>query len=229
MSGDSHELTQEPIRGIPAPLPPGESLLWQGAPRWRSIATHVFHVRAIAIYFAALLCWRLAVTLHDGGSLAAALVSSVPLVGLALVAIGVLSGIAWLMGRTTVYSITSQRVFLRIGVALPISLNIPFKIVGSASLKMFADGTGSIPLALAGRDRIAYLVLWPHARPWKFGRAEPTLRFLPDAKEAAHILSRAVAAAQAGAGPVVLSPVLTTAAPVNASPANDWPGAPAAA
>ena len=39
-------------------LEPGERILWQGVPDWRLLAIQVFHVRAIAIYFAVLLGWR---------------------------------------------------------------------------------------------------------------------------------------------------------------------------
>ena len=41
----------EPIRGLPGPLPEGETILWQGAPDWRVLAVQAFHVRAVAIYF----------------------------------------------------------------------------------------------------------------------------------------------------------------------------------
>jgi hypothetical protein len=30
---------------------PGEHVVWQGAPDWRSLAVHAFHVRKIALYF----------------------------------------------------------------------------------------------------------------------------------------------------------------------------------
>ena len=36
MSGD-YEF--EPVPGLPEELPPGEMLLWQGAPDWKTIAT----------------------------------------------------------------------------------------------------------------------------------------------------------------------------------------------
>jgi hypothetical protein len=50
----------ERIAGVDAPLPPGERVRWEGAPEWRSLAVHVFHVRKLAIYFALLLAWRAA-------------------------------------------------------------------------------------------------------------------------------------------------------------------------
>ena len=40
----------EPVLGLPAPLPPGETLLWQGSPRWWSLALDAYRVRALAFY-----------------------------------------------------------------------------------------------------------------------------------------------------------------------------------
>ena len=69
MSDDIHV---EPLRGLPEPLPAGERILWQGAPDWRALAVDVFHVRAVWIYGALLIAWRIVTIVHDGGSLAAA-------------------------------------------------------------------------------------------------------------------------------------------------------------
>jgi hypothetical protein len=40
-------------------------------------------------------------------------------------------------------------------------------LTGLAGLKLHRGGTGDIPLALAGTDRVSYLALWPHARSWR--------------------------------------------------------------
>ena len=45
----------EAALGLPEPLPRGERLLWQGAPDWRVLAVAAFHIRKLAIYFAAML------------------------------------------------------------------------------------------------------------------------------------------------------------------------------
>jgi hypothetical protein len=182
-------------RGLPAPLPPGERLLWQGAPRWGALARRAFHVRKLAIYCAVLLAWRVVADLSDGQSPASAALGALWLTPLVLGAVGIPALLAWLFSRTTVYTITSRRVVLRSGVALPMTLNIPFRLVGSAALKTYRDGTGDIPLALAGPDRIGYLHLWPNVRPWRVARAEPMLRAVPDAARVAGILAQALAAA----------------------------------
>ena len=182
-------------RGLPGALPPGERLLWQGAPDWRVLATRVFHVRKIALYFAILLVWYLASSLQGEEATLAVLLGTARLAGVALIPVGVVLVYAWLTARTTVYSITSRRVVIHGGVAMPLSINIPFARIASADLRVEAGGTGDISLALTAKDHLAYFMLWPHARPWRMARPQPTFRAIRDAQATAEILSRAVAAA----------------------------------
>lgn len=192
------EYESEPVRGLPAELPAGETILWQGAPTWRSLARRVFHVRKVAIYFGLLALWRVGAALADGATVADAAGSALWLVPPALVAIGLLVLLAWLTARTTVYTITSSRVVMRYGIAFPACVNVPFKVIASADLKQYADGTGEIPMALKGPDTVAYFYLWPHARPWRLRKPEPMLRGVPDASRVAGILSGALSAAVSG-------------------------------
>jgi hypothetical protein len=182
------------LSGAPEPLPAGETVLWQGAPSWLALAERAFHVRHVAIYFAALLIWRIAATLADGGRAAAAAISALWILLPALAAVGVLMALAWLFAATTRYTITSRRVVMQIGVALPTIINIPFRRVAAAALKTYTTGSGDIPLRTLGEDQMAYLLLWPHVRPWRFTRPEPMLRAVPDAARVAEILARAAAA-----------------------------------
>lgn len=188
-----NEHDSEPVPGLPEELPSGERILWQGAPTWRGLARRVFHVRKLAAYCAILMSWRLVADLSDGVMLADAAVSVLWLLPLLPAALGLPALLAWLYSRTTLYTITNRRVVIRYGVALPMSLNIPFKIIASAALRQHADGTGDIPVALSGPGRIAYLHLWPHARPWRLARTEPMLRCVPDAARVAEILGKALA------------------------------------
>jgi hypothetical protein len=190
-----NEHEYEPIRGLPAHLPEGEAILWQGAPSWRVFAVRALHLRAIAIYFAVLAAWRVASDLNDGTLSAATAMSLLGLAGTLCVALATLGLFAWLVRRTTVYTITSKRVVLRIGIALPITIQIPFKLIDSAGLRPWRGGAGDIALTLARGERIAYLALWPHARPWRLTRPQPTLRSLPDGEAVAQVLARALAAA----------------------------------
>ncbi len=178
------------VRDVPELLPPGEHLLWQGKPLWRSLARHAFHVDKVAIYFAILLFVQVAVDRSKTSHW-----TSLVLAILGLVAVAILTFFAWVNARTTLYTITNQRIVMQIGVALPICLNVPFRTIGRAALKCFADGSGDLPLALATSDRFAYLTLWPHAKPWRLARPEPMLRCIPDAKSVAELLARALVAA----------------------------------
>jgi hypothetical protein len=188
------EYETEPVPGLPEHLPAGERMLWQGAPRWQPLACGAFRVRAVAIYFGLLMLWRLVSGMYDGASALAALASALWLVPFALAAIGMLVLLAWLSARSTIYTITDRRLVLRFGVALPMSVNIPFRLIDSAGLKQRGDGSGDIALTLRRGERVGYTILWPHVRPWHLTRPQPMLRALPDASTAAHVLSRALAA-----------------------------------
>lgn len=184
-------------------LPKGETVLWQGRPAWWPLAVRAFHVRKVALYFALFMAWRFGATMADGGTLLAATIAALWLLLPAGISVGLLCGLAMLYARTTRYRFTSKRVVMQFGVALPMTFNVPFRIVGSAGLKTYKDGTGDIPLALTGKDRAAYLLLWPFARPWRMAHAEPMLRAVPDAARVAELLSRALLAASNGAPPPV--------------------------
>jgi len=181
-------------RGLPERLPEGERLLWQGAPDWRMLARQVFHVRGLALYFGVIVAYCFGSAVLGGTPLAEAAISSAELAGVALVPIGFLAAYAWAVNRATVYSVTSERVVIQLGLALPMTINLPFKKIEAAVLKPRANGFGDISLLLNSGDKLAYLVLWPHARPWRFARPEPMFRCIPDAGRVGQLLARALAA-----------------------------------
>jgi hypothetical protein len=176
-------------RGLPGPLPTGERILWQGAPSTRGLWLRVFHAPLAGLWFAVCGIGVVAVAQNPAGT-AAALAG---VLGLALALLGVL---AFAAHRTTHYTVTNRRLVLQIGIALPVTYNLPFGQVESAELRLFGDGSGDVPLRLKPAARIAYLQLWPHARPWRVSRPEPMLRSVPGATEAAAILGRALAEAR---------------------------------
>lgn len=182
----------QPPRGLPEELPPGEHILWQGAPVWWGLAKRVFQVRKVALYFGVLMVWAAASVLHDGHGWGAAGIAALWLAPFALAAMGLLALIAWLTSRATVYTITDKRVIVAHGVALPMTVNLPFGTIKSVALKVHGDGTGEIPLTLSLRPRIPYLAWWPHTRPWRFENPEPMMRCVPEAERVAGILSQAL-------------------------------------
>jgi hypothetical protein len=194
----SSDFDVEPIPGLPERPPQGEVILWQGAPDWRLLARQVFHIRAVAFYFAALILWQFASNTHDGGTLTEALVPSALLIGFALLSVALLCALAWAMARATVYTLTNRRVVMRIGVALPVTFNLPFAKIEAANLKNGGHGTGDIALTLVPGERLAYLVLWPHARPWQLKQPQPTLRCIPNAAAVAAMMTQAIMQTQPG-------------------------------
>lgn len=193
----------EDIPGIPGRLPEGERLLWQGRPSWWPLALRAYRVRAVAIYFAILAVIGLVAGMRDGATLGEVLAGLVPMLLLALTAIGMLTLLAWLSARATVYSVTSHRVIIQGGVALPVTVNLPFAVLASAGVRVHGDGTGDIALSVAAPHRVSYAMLWPHVRPWRFNAPEPSLRAIARPDEAVQILSRALAAASGMSTPAI--------------------------
>jgi len=200
------EYEYEPVPGLPERLPPGEVLLWQGVPRWQSMARHAFQARKVALYFIALMVLLLVWNLHSGKPVVTALGGVVWLAMLGAFAVGLLALLAWLMSRATLYTITSRRVVMRIGVAIQICINIPFAQVANAGLRRYADGSGDLPLTLSGPVRASYIVLWPHARPWHFSPPQPMLRAVPQAAQVAELLATALKDARGGAAEPAAAP-----------------------
>ena len=183
----------EPVPGLPEKLPEGERMLWQGAPRWQDLAVHAFHARKVIWYFAALAAVQAGFRLGAGEDLAVALAPFQWLLAMGLAAAAMLTGLAYLSARTTVYTVTSKRLVMRIGMALPVSLNLPFAQIDGASLRLFRNGSGDIPLKVTAKERVAYLLLWPHARPFHFAHPQPALRCIADADKVAGLLASALA------------------------------------
>ncbi len=195
-----------PLAGLPERLPEGERLLWQGAPDWRTLAVRGFHLRGWAIYFAALLAWYVVATLQAGTPPLEAAVATSRFLGLAVVPLLLLVVYAWAVCRATTYTITNRRVVIRLGLALPMTINLPFSRIDNASFVAHGDGSGGVALELAPGSKIAWFVLWPHARPWRMAKAQPMLRALPQVQGVAQLLARALAAS--AAVPVAVIPQL---------------------
>lgn len=214
-----HEHEFEPVRGLPEALPAGEHILWQGAPDWRALAVRAFHLRKLAVYFAGLLALRALLVVGDGGSGADALRSLLLPGPLALIGLGLVAVLAWLSARTTAYTVTNRRVVMRVGIVLTLTFNLPYRRIASAAFSAAPGQSGDIALTLSGRDRIAWMHLWPHARPWQLARPQPMLRCVPEGHAVATLLAQAWSDAT---GHEVAAPT-TAAAPVMPAPATPVP------
>ncbi len=187
MSHDDY--AAEPDPAAPGQLPEGEIILWQGAPDWRDLAWRVYHLREASAYFVLLMTWRGFSTWWETGLLSQAALAVTPLLLPAGLCAAILVLIAWMSARTTLYTVTDRRLVLKIGIALPTTFNLPFSAIGSAVIRESGRGRGDIGVEIASGDKLAYLMLWPHARPWRLRKPEPMLRAVPECGKVAQLLA----------------------------------------
>ena len=210
----SDECERERIRGLPGPLPTGERILWRGAPRWQPLAWRAFHMREALAWFAFVGAVRTVVEVVGDGTLSRALLHNATLAPLALAACALLAGLAWASARTTIYTVTDRRVVMRVGIALPVTLNIPYARIAGAFARLDASGAGDVGLTIGDGTRLAWFVLWPHCRPWRVRAPEPMLRAVPDGARLANILSDALGNAARTDGGACVRTEVTAGAPV---------------
>jgi hypothetical protein len=204
---DHDDFAIEPVPGLPATPPKGEVVLWQGSPHALTLAREAMGLTWVAGYFVALAIWRASVV--SDGSVMSVVAVMLPYLAIGLVACGIILLIATVQARSTVYTITTARVAMRIGAALTVTLNLPYKQIGAASLDLRRTGTGTIALQTLGDTRLSFLMCWPHVRPWHLAHTQPALRCIADAARVAQILSEA-------AETRVSLPVVTRSAPTGA-------------
>jgi hypothetical protein len=189
----------EAVRGLPGDLPEGETVLWQGAPDWLLLALDAFKLRWIAGYFGLLALWRFGESLNKGIDAVSSMTTALAIAPLALIAVCIFCALAWINSRSTVYTITDKRIVMRFGAALTKAINIPFKIIESASSKVAPNGSGVVAVKLAAPNKIPMLLLWPHRRPGTFAHPEPAFRAIKDAAKCAPVLAEALRIAHAQA------------------------------
>jgi hypothetical protein len=183
----------EPVEGLPERPPEGEQILWQGRPDWRALAIDALALKWVAGYFILLTVWRF-VSVVDVMPLGQAIGAAVPTLIVGILACLALMLVAYVQARATMYTITDSRVAMRIGAALTITLNLPYKQLGNAMLDLHKRGTGTIALDTIGETQLSYLVCWPHVRPWHIKKTQPSLRSIKDAEKVAGILASAAEA-----------------------------------
>jgi hypothetical protein len=198
--------------GLPGLLPLGERVLWRGKPAWQTLARRGFHFRKLAIYLGVLLAWYIVTAFTSQATLLDAALSSLKMTGIAATPLALVQLYAWVSARSTIYTITNRRVMMKIGIAMPITFNIPYAKIDAAGVKTWSNGHGDLALTLPRTERMSYFVLWPHAKPWHMAYVEPMLRCIPNAQAVGQILGRALAAHAGNNEPA--------AAPVSRIPAN---------
>lgn len=185
----------EPQPGIPAPLPKGENILWQGGPDRKAFAIRILHMRKIAFYFGILCLWKGIAGFYDGKAFGD-IVTSMGIT--ALMGIAVMLIAWWYAGKVakaTIYTLTNKRLIMRKGVALPVTFQFPFTQIIGASRQVNNDGTATLCLDIAEHTKIAWPVLWPHVRPWHLAKPQPALRHIADYETAERLLIAGLSAA----------------------------------
>lgn len=218
LSPDIPEHEGEPLPGLPEALPAGETILWQGKPVAGPFATRALGLRGLSLYFGGLILLQGALGFGQGGGLVQVGGGLVISAVIGLVCLGLL----WLIGRAaaraTIYTITDRRIVFRVGIALPMVINVPFSVIGSVARAARPDGTEDVELTIVKPALISWIALWPHVRFGSILNPRPVLRALPQGAGAAQLLARALAG-QAG----------TAVQPVAASPGSAQSGAAAIA
>ncbi len=205
------------LPGFGEPLPAGERVLWAGRPDAAALARRALHVRGLAVYFALLTALTFSVRWRMAGT-PVAVVDALTVAAMGAAVLVFARVYATVVARATLYAVTDRRVVLRVGVAVPAVLNIPLDRVTSVDLRRGRDGAGDVEVTLGGDARIAYLLLWPHARPWHITRTRPTFRGLRDAGAAGMALADVVRAAQSAREESSVAPPAVDAAATQPEP-----------
>lgn len=182
-NGPEHDF--EPVHGLPAELPDDEHIVWQGHPETRSIMRFIMRGRWIAGYLAILILWTLITGYYDGRSLGAILFSGAAVTILSAIVVTLMELFSWGVRKTTVYTVTNKRIVMRIGVALSVTYNIPFKQITGAEMLRNDDGTGNIALTLTKASGLSWFAMWPHVRGSIFAPVTPRLTGLKDVEAVA--------------------------------------------
>ncbi|MDX2308672.1 MAG: photosynthetic complex putative assembly protein PuhB [Hyphomicrobium sp.] len=199
----------ESVPGVPGILPEDETILWRGQPSALGITFGALHGGLVVAYFAIVGLWRVTTAAGEGVPLGEALVSTWTLAVACGLALSILALVGWLTQRTTIYTITSHRVVMRYGIALPMTVNIPLKAISSANLRLTGGGTGDIALKLNQPLGLGYIHFWPHARAWRLSEPEPMFRAVRSVERVGQILAGAVRGAGIPSTAPSLSPERT--------------------
>ena len=140
------EYEDEPVEGLPENLPEGEKIIWQGQPRVAAMAKRVFYVPQLSLYFGLLIAGHTIFRLMEGVAGAQVMGTLVWQSGLAGTVLLLLWWLSRSYARSVLYTLTSERLVIRSGVALPMMVNIPIEQVTAADLRLHRDGTGDILL-----------------------------------------------------------------------------------
>ena len=168
--------------------------------RGRGLRPRAFHAK-VAIYCGVIVLWSGRSALRDGGSAAGCGTGDAQAGTAGRGAVAILTVMA---SRSWTHESTRSPAAgwsSGSGVALPVTINLPFARI---SIGRRAKHRRRHRRYSAGADRrqiaIAYLLLWPNARPWRMSEPSPCCAAIRMPCRVADILARALAAAAGSAG-----------------------------
>ena len=169
-------LLRNRIDGIAEPLPDGEVVLWSGKPDPWAYTLRLLKLHWVAVWFAGLAIWRGVEAWQEGAGAAGALLRALGQLPLAASAIGLLAGIGYLMARDTTYALTARRLVFQVGVALPITINMPLRFIDAVGIMKRSAGHSDLILTLVEGATVRTFALWPNVRTAKGGVLQPMMR-----------------------------------------------------
>ena len=179
------EYEDEPVEGLPEHLPEGETVIWQGRPTAAAMGKRVFHIRHLTLYFGLLIAGHTVYRLMEGVSAAQVMGTLVWQSGLAATVLVLLTWLARAYAKSILYTLTSERLVIRSGVALPMMANIPIEQITAADMRVYRDGTGDILLKPDQDRKLYWVLLWPNVSAWYSRPIRPLLRGLAEPHRAA--------------------------------------------
>ena len=179
------EYEDEPVEGLPDFLPEGETMVWQGRPTVAAMARRVFFIPHLALYFGLLIAGHTVYRLMEGVSAAQVVGTFVWQAGLAATVLVLLAWLARSYAASVLYTLTSERLVIRSGVALPMMVNIPVEQITAADMRVYRDGTGDIVLTPVADRKLHWVLLWPNVSAWYSRPVRPLLRGLAEPHRAA--------------------------------------------
>lgn len=191
---DDHD-PKEPQRGLPASLPEGEDILWQGRAHGKTLILHAFHIRTITIYLAVAAVIKGGLDVSQGTPMAQVLENVLTTALLAGIAVLILSLLGWHMAQKSLFTITNKRVVFRHGIAFRKYINLPFQEIVKVDMRRHASGYGDLALQISEKATVPYLHLWPFARPMRVNNTVPLIRAVDHVEDVGRLLIGAIARA----------------------------------
>ena len=179
------EYEDEPVEGLPDYLPEGETMVWRGRPTVAAMARRVLFIPHLALYFGLLIAGHTVYRLMEGVSGVQVMGTFVWQAGLAATVLVLLAWLARSYAASVMYTLTSERLVIRSGVALPMMVNIPIEQITAADMRVYRDGTGDIVLTPVADRKLHWVLLWPNVSAWYSRPIRPLLRGLAEPHRAA--------------------------------------------